>query len=47
MEESEADIWHRAINLFRNQQFEESKKLYERLLHVNPENLEAKGQYVS
>jgi len=45
-EESKADMWNRATNLFRNQRFEESKKLYEKILFFSPENLEAKGQYV-
>ena len=33
--------------MFQNEQLEESKVLYEKLIRKFPQNFEAKGQYVS
>ena len=40
-------VWHRAITLFRNERYAESKELYETYISLNPENWNARGQYVS
>ena len=39
-------MWTRAIDLFKNQRYKESKVEYEAYLKLSPQNLEAKGQYV-
>ena len=47
VQQSENSLWGRATNLFRNQRYQEARKIYEILIRKYPQNLEAKGQYVS
>ena len=41
------DIWQKAIQMFQTKQLDSSKHLYEVYMKEVPDNLEAKGQYVS
>ena len=45
--ETTVKLWERAMDLFRQQRYEDSKSLYETYIKANPNNFEAIGQYVS